>query len=120
MNVLTQLSRYFFIILMLFFALEDYLYFGKRSEEARDRLISRQIVISHAFVLMSFLMLFLHTREMRLLLLAAGIILMFIVTIGLYQALYPNASMLLVNNMLMMLGVGLVMIARLDIDKAIM
>ena len=70
MNVLTQLSRYFFIILMLFFALEDYLYFGKRSEEARDRLISRQIVISHAFVLMCFLMLLLHTREMRLLLLA--------------------------------------------------
>ena len=61
MNVLTQLSRNFFIILMVFFALEDYLYFGKRTEEARDALISRQIVITHAFVVMGFLMLFLHT-----------------------------------------------------------
>jgi hypothetical protein len=49
MNVITQLSRYFFIILMLFFTVEDYLYFGKGSDEARDRLISRQIIITHVF-----------------------------------------------------------------------
>ncbi len=120
MNVITQLSRYFFIILMLFFTVEDYLYFGKGSDEARDRLISRQIIITHVFVISGFLLLFLHQRDMRLLILAAGIIVYFILTIGLYQALYPSASMLLANNMLMMLGVGFIMIARLDIDKAIM
>ncbi|MCR5295187.1 MAG: FtsW/RodA/SpoVE family cell cycle protein [Lachnospiraceae bacterium] len=120
MNVLTQLSRYFFIILIAFFTLEDYLYFGKRSEEARMRLIRRQMLITHMLMASGFLLLFLHLRDIGFLLLSATVIIYFMITLSLYRSLYPNASMLLVNNMLMLLGIGFLMIARLSLDKAFM
>ena len=39
LNILTQLSKYLFLILIMLFALEDYTYFGKRTEEKKKKVI---------------------------------------------------------------------------------
>lgn len=119
MNLLTQLSKYMFLILILFFTLEDYAFFLKKGPHARNRVVRRQFTIIYIFVLLGFLLIFLNTRDMMAVVLGGGILVYITVTLSCYRLIYSGASMLLVNNMLMLLGIGFVIIARLDMDKAV-
>lgn len=119
MNLLTQLSRYLFIILLLLFTFRDYTYFKRKNEHKKRKVENRQIFDIYAFMIFGFVIIFINTTEVKVLLLMVGLCVYYAVTAALYRALYPKASMLLVNNMLMLLTIGFVMLTRLDIDKAL-
>lgn len=117
LNILTQLSKYFFLILILQFALEDYTYFGKRTEEKKKKVIRTQITVIYLFTVLGFLLIFLHTGSLLVLATLAGTCVFNFVALHGYRLLYPRSSMLLVNNMLMLLAIGFVTITRIDPDK---
>ena len=117
LNVLTQLSKYFFLILIMLFALEDYTYFGKRTEEKKKKVIKTQIRIIYLFTILGFILIFLNTGSFIALATMLGTCIFYFVTLHGYRLLYEKASMLLVNDMLMLLAIGFVMISRLDPDE---
>lgn len=119
MNILTQLSKYLFIVFMLLFALEDYTYFGHKTEEKRKKVLHKQIAIIFITVILGYVIIYLNTQNLMTLLLLAGIIVYFIVTLSCYRLVYSKASMLLVNNMLLLLSVGFILIARLNLTEAL-
>lgn len=118
MNLLTQLSKYLFIFLMLLFALRDYTYLGRKSEEKKDSILKSQMRLVYWMEILGFVIIFLHTMKVEVLVLLAGILVYNAVTLGGYHLFYPQSSMLLVNDMLMLLGVGFIMIARIDFSEA--
>ncbi len=117
LNILTQLSKYLFLILIMLFALEDYTYFGKRTEEKKRKVIRKQISIIYLFTILAFILIFLNTGSIVSLGTMLGICVFYFVTLHGYRLLYGKASMLLVNDMLMLLAIGFVMISRLDPDE---
>ena len=119
MHLLTQLSKYFFVILMLLFALESYMYFNKKKEEQRARLLARQRAIIFCFLLLAFLLLYLNSFDIKVIILFGASWVSFFVTSLMYRKLYPAASQLMVNEMMMLLSIGLVMIARIDVMEAV-
>lgn len=119
MNLLIQISKYVFILLLLIFTLKCYTSIGEHRPWKRKRKLGSQVRVLYIFVTLGFVIIFIHNQNLVTLLLLAGIYVYFGVTIKLYRTLYPRASQLLVNNMLMLLSVGFVMIARINMDQAL-
>ena len=118
MNLLIQLSKYLFIFFMLLFALRDYTYLRRKNEEKKERILKSQMRLIFMTEILGYLIIFIHTMQIQVLLLLVGILVYNGVTHGSYRLFYPKASMLLINNMLMLLGIGFIMIARIDFEEA--
>ncbi len=119
MNILTQLSKYLFILLIFLFTLRNYLYLSRRNPDVRERLLIGQTRVIFLMTIMGYVLLFLNEEEnIQILVLLIGILLYNAATMFFYRVLYPKASMLLVNNMLMLLNIGFIMIARLNFSEA--
>ncbi len=118
MNLLTQLSKYLFILLIVLFTLRDYLFLRSQSERSKKRLVRAQVRLIYFITGLGFILIFANTLEAQVLMLLGGIYLYYAGTLLLYRIFYPKASMLLVNNMLMLLGIGFIMIARINFSEA--
>lgn len=119
MTLLSKASRYIFLLLILMFAIKDYTYLARRSEEKKAKIIRSQKRILVIFEILAYAIIFMNTRNPAALILLAGILIYFGLTHFLYRTIYPESSALLVNNMLMLLGIGFVMIGRLKMDQAV-
>ena len=119
MNIVTNLSRYLFIILVLLFTLRDYTYFRRKTPEKRRKVEDRQLFDVYAFMIFGFTIIFINSRDFKVLLLLAGLCLYYALTVFLFRVLYKKSSMLLINNMLMLMTIGFVMIARLNTEQAL-
>ena len=117
MNLLIQLSKIFFVILILFFCLEAFTY-NRKNDTRRRSALARQRVIIFVFLIFGYAILFINTMRISILILGGIIFVYEMLTMILYHAIYPTSSSLLVNNMLMLLTVGFIMIARLDESEA--
>ncbi|MCI1721321.1 MAG: FtsW/RodA/SpoVE family cell cycle protein [Lachnospiraceae bacterium] len=114
-----QLSKFMFILLILLYCLEAYTYFRKKTPEKKKALLKRQVVVIYTMVILGYVIIFINTMNYLVLLLCGGIIVYYAVTLMCYRLIYPKASMLLVNDMLMLLSIGFIIIARLDMDEAV-
>lgn len=119
MNIVIQLSKFMFILLILLYCLEAYTYFRKKTPEKKKALLKRQVTIIFVTVILGYVLIFINTMNVLILLLGGGILVYFIITLSCYRLIYPKASMLLVNDMLMLLSIGFIIIARLDITEAV-
>lgn len=118
-NVIVELSKYLLLLLMLLFTLESFLVLKKKSENARLNIMRKQIIVMLVFDFLAFFVMFLQAEKLNL-------IIMYLCTMGyilvvqlLYRIIYKKASLVLVNNMCMLLSVGFIILSRLDLDKAL-
>lgn len=118
MHILTQLAKYFFILFMILFAVKDYTYYGKKEYESRKKVLRSQIRLIYFTITLGYVIIYLNHRSLLVLFLLASIWIYYGITLVLYRILYPRASMLLLNNMLMLLAIGFIMIARMSTDQA--
>ena len=118
MHLLIQLSKTFFLILILLYVWEAYAYFRKKTENGRKKVLRRQIVVIMMMVVFGFAMIYVHDPDIQVLILGGSVAAFFAAVLILYRIFYRKASMMLVNHMLMLLGIGFIMITRLDFDKA--
>ena len=119
MNLVTELTRIYFLVVILLYTMEDYLYFGKKSERAKRRGFAVQTALLYMFTIGGFGLIFYHHQELSVLLFLGCVLLYNALTLALFRVFYPKCSWLLLSNMVMLLNIGLVMIARLNFDKAI-
>ncbi|MDO4478349.1 MAG: penicillin-binding transpeptidase domain-containing protein [Lachnospiraceae bacterium] len=118
MNLLTQLSKIFFIILILIFSLEDFTYFKKRTEERRKKGLGRQRSVIIFTLIFGYAILLVNNFSIGVAIIGAAALVYVMLTMMLWRLIYPRASQLLVNNMLMLLVIGFIMICRLKPDEA--
>ncbi|MGN0315720.1 MAG: FtsW/RodA/SpoVE family cell cycle protein [Fusicatenibacter sp.] len=118
-NAVVQLSKYLITIVMLLFTLQSFTALKERDEYERRYILGKQILMILLLDFICFFVMFLQKGEteiIRMYLLLMAYILMVQV---LYRLIYKKASMILVNNMCMLLSISIIMLTRLNISKAV-
>ena len=117
-NILVEISKYVLLFCMIFFTLGTYLVLQHRDDRSRRRIMRRQIFLMVLFVITAYCAMYVVKREREYLILG-GMILGYILIVQLlYRLIYRKASMILLNNMCMLLCIGFVIQTRLGFDTA--
>ena len=118
-NVIVELSKYIMIILMAVYTFSCFSVFAQVYEEDKKWILIRQNVLMFLIQFTAYLVMYLQTEEKKLLFFYLAQVILLIAILVLYRVLYPKVSRLIVNNMCMLLSIGLIMITRLAYTKAV-
>ena len=118
-NVIIHISKYILAILAASYAMKCFTVFSDRHEYDRGHVYIVQNVLMFFIHFICYLIIYLMTKDMKMLYFYAAQVVLFLVTLIVYGTVYKNASRLIINNMCYLLMVGLVILTRLDFDMAI-
>lgn len=117
-NIIVELSKYLLVILIILYTFQCFNVFNKKQERTKKRLMRKQLVLIVLMDTIAFLVIFLKTNDVKSVVFYGEIMVYLLAVQGLYRLFYKKASMLLVNNMCMLLNIGFIIIYRLDTEKA--
>ena len=116
-NTIVQLSKYVITFLMICFTVQSFAALKERDEDERHYILMRQILMIILMNFICFFVMFLQEGEV-------STIQMFLLTMAyilgvqiLYRLIYRKASMILVNNMCMLLSISMIILTRLSVSK---
>lgn len=116
-NILTQLSRYILIILAAIYAMKCFTVFRSKHAWDRGSVYMTQNVIMFMIHFICYMLIFLNTRDFKVLAFYLAQVVFFVMTLVLHNILYKHACRLLVNNMCFLMMIGFIMLSRLDYAK---
>src|SRR5699024_10886465 len=117
-NVIVELSKYLILTLMIIYTFHCFYTVRQQDEEERNELLGQQLILIFFMDFTAFLVIFLKTFDFRVIQFYVEMLAFFAAVQILYRVLYSKASLLLLNNMCMLLSVGFIILCRLDIDTA--
>ncbi|NCB92153.1 MAG: FtsW/RodA/SpoVE family cell cycle protein [Clostridia bacterium] len=118
-NIITELSKYLIIILMILFTFQCFTIFKKHSLEDKRHVLRKQIVLMLFMNFVAYAVLYMKTQDMNLIFMCAAVFVFIIVVQVLYRLIYKKGNLLIVNNMCMLLSIGFLMLSRLSFEKAV-
>mgnify|MGYP002511584370 CR=1 FL=1 len=107
------------IILVTMYTFLCFSIFGSQDPDRKRRFLLRQNILMFMLQLVAYLVMYLETEDVKLLVFYLMQVVLFAATILLYTNIYPNVSRLVINNMCMLLCIGMIMLTRLDYGIAI-
>ena len=117
-NVIVELSKYIILTLMIVYTFHCFYTVHQQDEEEKNELLRQQLVLIFFMDFTAFLVIYLKTWDFRVIRFYIEMLVFFAVVQILYRVFYKKASLLLLNNMCMLLSVGFIMLCRLDIETA--
>lgn len=114
-TVITELSKYMIIFLFAFYTIGGFVGISLK----RAGLLAYQRIFLFLIQFLAFLSLYLKTNEMKYLILYVFEALFIVIVMAAYQLLYAKMSILIINNMCMLLTVGGIILARLSFSKCV-
>lgn len=117
-NVIVELSKYIILTLMIIYTFHCFYTVRQPDEEERNELLRQQLLLIFFIDFTAFLVIYLKTFNFQIVEFYAEMLLFFATIQILYRLFYKKASILLLNNMCMLLSVGFIMLCRLDISAA--
>ena len=114
-----ELSKYFIPVCMLFYTFECFWIFRYHDEEERKGSYLRQNIFMFLIQLCCFADLVLVSGERQYVLFYGFVQIFLFTALVLVSMIYENINRLLLNNMCMLLGIGLCMLSRLNFDRAV-
>lgn len=118
-NIIVELSKYIIIVIIIMYTYLCFTIFGYHDAEKKKALLFRQNILMFMLQLIAFIVLYLEMDDLKVAGFYLAQMLLFAATILLYTRLYPKVSRLVVNNMCMLLCIGLIMLTRLSYEKAL-
>lgn len=112
-------SKYLMIFLMIYYAYLNFRFFGEKYDFRKLKLCRKQNGAMFLIHFLGFLSLYLSRGEEEILVFYGAQVLFFAFYLGLSRVFYRNISRLLLNNVCLLLSVGFLMLARLDMEKAV-
>ncbi|MCQ2520380.1 MAG: FtsW/RodA/SpoVE family cell cycle protein [Lachnospiraceae bacterium] len=116
---ITALSKYFITIFMMLYTFECFLVFRYKNEKARKGVYIRQMILTILMHFSCFLSICLKSGNVKFLFFYAVFQIVILAVMAIVPMIYPRINRLIINNVCMLLSIGLVMLARLDFSKAI-
>lgn len=117
-NIFTQISKYLNIVIIAFYTYYAFRVFSLNDKDKKDRIYRKMKHLIYLFHFVCYLVMFLNTSSFKV----AGLYLAQVVAMTIIFAIYPwiysNISKFLLNNMMLLLTIGYVMLTRLNFDKA--
>ncbi|MEF9941084.1 MAG: FtsW/RodA/SpoVE family cell cycle protein [Lachnospiraceae bacterium] len=107
------------IILITVYTYQCFTVFGHHDIEKKERILRRQNKLMFTIHFVAFLVMYLKTKELNILIFYIAQVVLLLAIILLYTMIYPRVSRLIVNNMCMLLSIGFIMITRLSYNKAV-
>ena len=107
------------IFLMIFYAYLNFRFFGEKYDIRKLKICRKQNAAMFLIHFLGFLSLYLERREEEILVFYGAQVVFFGLYLVLSRVFYRNISRLLLNNMCMLLSVGFLMLARLNLDRAV-
>ena len=117
-NVIVELSKYIILTLMIVYTFHCFYTVRRGSGEERREHLRQQLTLIFFINFTAFLIIYLKTFNFQVVVFYAEMLVFFAAVQILYRLLYKKASILLLNNMCMLLSVGFIMLCRLDITYA--
>lgn len=117
-NIVTELSKYIFIVLIAFYALHAFIAFRFSNDEGGAFYILQNIFMVFIHFL-GYLVLFLQGQELKIMylyLFEEAILIAAIITL---RFLYPSSNHLIVNNMCLLLSISFIILCRINYNKCI-
>ncbi len=118
-NLFTTASRYICILLVVLYTYCNFRYLSIPDEEDAAPLCGWQFRIILLIHFLCHLVIFLNTQEMTVLPLYMAELAFLIGYPSVFRLLYRNMNRLLINNLCLFVSYGLIMLERLDMNKAI-
>ena len=115
----TSISRFTMIFLLAIFTYDSFAALRpKTTERARRSRYVRQTVFMYLILINGNLVIYLNTKELRVLFMLAFECVLFAIVLLVFRAAYDGSNKPLVNSMAMLMAIGFIIITRLNIDKA--
>lgn len=119
-NLLTQLSKYLMAFFFACYTYECFSVFRKKGNEKKQNAVyRRQNVFMYFIQLDAFMVLYLVTRERKLIIFYFMQLFLTTAILLCNRLFYKKASRLLLNNMCMLLSISFIILARLSYNKAV-
>lgn len=118
-SVVVGLSKYIIIILFAIYTWHCFTVFIGKNIERKEEIYKRQKRIMFTIHFICSLVLFLNSLSMQILGFYVAQVLFLVFVDKAYSYVYKNLSKLVMNNMLMLLTIGFLMIERLNADYAV-
>lgn len=118
-NLVTTMSRYLMILLILIYIYYNFRFFSLPDDESKLRLCRLQNVPLFLIFLLSGTIIYLQTEDEAVVLFFGAQLVFFVLYQLLYRLFYRNASRLLLNNTCMLLCTSFIMLTRISMDKAV-
>ena len=113
-SIVVELSKYIIIILFAIYTWHCFTVFMGKNEERKDVIYKRQNKIMFGIHFICSLVLFLNSLDWKVIVFYLAQLALLIFVNKAYLYVYRNASKLVLNNMLMLLMIGFVMIGRIS------
>lgn len=118
-NVIIEVSKYLLIILMALYTYWNFRYFRYQEEWQQNRVCTKQNAVMFLLHLLSYSVLYLKSEDERVVLFYLAQAVFFTAYMGLSRYFYRSLSRILMNNMCVLLMIGLMILTRLSFDKAV-
>ena len=116
-NVITELSKYVILTLMIVYTFHCFYMVWRQDEEEKKELL-QQLTMIFFIDFTAFLVIYLKSMDFKVILFYIEMMIFFAAIQILYRIIYKEASLLLLNNMCMLLSVGFIMLCRLSLPSA--
>ena len=117
-KIVTEICRYLILICMSVYTIQCFAVFRFSNEYDRKGIYLRQNFFMVVIHFMSFLSLYAKNGDIKYfkayLMQQTGVL----VILAIYNIIYPRANSLIINNMCMLITIGLVILTRISYDKA--
>ena len=118
-GVLISVSRYLLIFLMVLYTVQCFTVFRYHSQNRQKVVFLRQNISMFIIHFTAFLVLFLEQMNLQIVVFYGVQVVFLLLSLLLWYTFYPRASRLLINNMMMLITIGLIMLTRLSFDSAV-
>ena len=116
-NVITELSKYVILTLMIVYTFHCFYMVWRQDEEEKKELLHQQLTMIFFIDFTAFLVIYLKSMDFKVILFYIEMLFFFATIQILYRIIYRDASLLLLNNMCMLLSVGFIMLCRLVVEN---
>ena len=117
-NVITELSKYVILTLMIVYTFHCFYMVWRQDEEEKKELLHQQLTMIFFIDFTAFLVIYFKSMDFKVILFYIEMMIFFAAIQILYRIFYEDASLLLLNNMCMLLSVGFIMLCRLSLPSA--
>ncbi len=117
-NLIVEISRYLILLLIVIYTYYNFRCLFTKDDEYRDMAGGRQLICMFMLHFLANLVIVLHTKSEALALFYGVQAAFFLLYVFLSRAFYRNLSRLLLNNVCMLLCTGLIILTRLNPERA--
>ncbi|MDR1701049.1 MAG: FtsW/RodA/SpoVE family cell cycle protein, partial [Lachnoclostridium sp.] len=118
-NIIIQISKYVLIILFAIYTFYCFRAFAVKNKNRQNRIFHGQRTIIFLIHLLLTTLLFMNSKDTTILIMGALQMVFYLVCVKLYQLFYKGLSKLILNNMMMCMMIGFIMLERLAMDQIV-